>query len=529
MPRTRAYRLVWVNSRALRLAGITRKTHDPAGSIVRDGRRGEPSGVLRGAVAAVRRGADPARDAGPARAGAARGDRRSQYAGITSAQNTAAGCEKNLDLFDSGRRTGEMTLRIYCSVGGDPQQSRRKPTSRLRRTSAKVSGRSALQGWRAVVHGRWHAAAPFSGAARSLRRRRSRRRRARRSRRAEPRGPARGRGRLADCHARHRRSRRADGADCLRPCHPFQSSAGTRPPASPRASGARRSPPICPRFGPLGVTASMQPAMRPPTKPASSCSRNRSGAERAAQSFPLAQLAAETRLLLGSAWPAQTLDPLAGPRARRQRLHPGTRPRSGDDRRTEPAEDRSRPSTPTRRPAPGAPSTISGRDRSAPGMLADLVVLSADVLDRAREARRPRRCAVTIFDGKIVHRRDAPSLTDAGAVTSALARPGTFPARRPASAAPAVAGWPTATVADCAVFHSGRSTICPASTVSDDAAARRSSRWRRWCAARRASADRPCRRWSSLICSSPPAVDVADAAGRRDADVGDDRAARRRR
>src|SRR5687768_15534711 len=47
-------RLVWVNSRALRLAGITRKTDEPAeGTIVREGRPGEPSGVLRGAPAAA--------------------------------------------------------------------------------------------------------------------------------------------------------------------------------------------------------------------------------------------------------------------------------------------------------------------------------------------------------------------------------------------------------------------------------------------------------------------------------------------
>ena len=46
-------RLVWVNSQALRLANITRKTPEPGdGTIVREGRRGEPSGVLRGAVAA---------------------------------------------------------------------------------------------------------------------------------------------------------------------------------------------------------------------------------------------------------------------------------------------------------------------------------------------------------------------------------------------------------------------------------------------------------------------------------------------
>ena len=47
-------RLVWVNSRALQLAGITRKTPDPGdGAILRDARRGEPSGVLRGAVAST--------------------------------------------------------------------------------------------------------------------------------------------------------------------------------------------------------------------------------------------------------------------------------------------------------------------------------------------------------------------------------------------------------------------------------------------------------------------------------------------
>ena len=94
-------RLVWVNSRALRLANITRKTAEPGdGAIVREGRRGEPSGVLRGTVAASVAALIPA----PSRDQRAQALRaaiaEANVHGITSAQNTAAGCEQNLDLFD---------------------------------------------------------------------------------------------------------------------------------------------------------------------------------------------------------------------------------------------------------------------------------------------------------------------------------------------------------------------------------------------------------------------------------------------
>ena len=116
-------RLVWANSRALRLANITRKTPEPAdGAIVREGRRGEPSGVLRGAVATSVAALIPApsRDQRAQALRAAIAD--ANVHGITSAQNTAAGCERNLDLFDDARRSGKMTLRVYCAVAADPHQ-----------------------------------------------------------------------------------------------------------------------------------------------------------------------------------------------------------------------------------------------------------------------------------------------------------------------------------------------------------------------------------------------------------------------
>jgi predicted amidohydrolase YtcJ len=114
-------RLVWVNSRALRLAGITRITPDPAdGAIIREGRGGDPSGILRGAVAssAAALVPPPARDPRVEALRAAVVE--ANLHGITSAQNTAASCERNLDLFDEARREGDLTLRVYCSVAVDP-------------------------------------------------------------------------------------------------------------------------------------------------------------------------------------------------------------------------------------------------------------------------------------------------------------------------------------------------------------------------------------------------------------------------
>jgi hypothetical protein len=162
------------------------------------------------------------------------------------------------------------------------------------------------------------------------------------------------------------------------------------------------------RFGPLGVAASMQPSMSADDEISLGLLSKSIGGERAARSFPFAPLAEETRLLLGSAWPAHTLDPIAV----LDRAISPFRAADGDE------------------PAPAAPPlelkaavdayTSTGawgsfddqrKGSIAPGMLADLVVLSADVL-AAPEKLESASVAITIFDGKIVHRRDRHGLTE---------------------------------------------------------------------------------------------------------------------
>ena len=52
------------------------------------------------------------------------------------------------------------------------------------------------------------------------------------------------------------------------------------------------------------------------------------------------------------------------------------------------------------------------KGRLAPGMLADLVVLSDNIFDAPPARLGSTRIAVTIFDGKIVYRRDAATRTN---------------------------------------------------------------------------------------------------------------------
>jgi predicted amidohydrolase YtcJ len=403
---------VWVNSRALKAAGITRAARDPRGLVARETRTGEPSGVQRGAVAALlmaqlRR---PSREDRLQALRLAIADANAR--GITSAQNTAASCEGDLDLFDSIRRAGEMTLRVYCAAAADPSTIRTEsdlarlnelrvkyPDDPLFKTgvlSFTIDGPVARReaallepyseddvpgaplvdpdelnrairladaaGWQiaTIAHGDNAVRLALNAYAHAIR---------------SNRAPARGR--------RHRVDQLAllDPADAL-------------------------------RFGPLGVAASLQPPLI--TTAAQESLEGMLGPERAARMYQFNDLAQRTRLLLGSGWRGgadDALDPLQV----LDRTVNGMRPETDADPDAEPI---ARTAGLKIRAAVDAYTSAAAwgsfddqrKGTLAQGMLADLVVLSDDVLATPAKLKTASILA-TIFDGKLVYRRDGRALT----------------------------------------------------------------------------------------------------------------------
>jgi predicted amidohydrolase YtcJ len=106
---------LWLNSRALEAARITRRTPNPKhGVIVRD-RRGDPTGLLKGSAMILAEKALPK----PTREDRAKAlqlaIRDAQQRGITSVQDLGA-APGDLDLYDAARDAGTLALRVYAAV-----------------------------------------------------------------------------------------------------------------------------------------------------------------------------------------------------------------------------------------------------------------------------------------------------------------------------------------------------------------------------------------------------------------------------
>jgi predicted amidohydrolase YtcJ len=110
----------WANSAALTRAGITRRTPNPDdGTIVKEPRTGEPTGILKESAVALISALvpEPGREQRLAALRAAIEEARRR--GVTSVQTTSGSAE-DLALFDELRRSDDLDVRVYASLPVDP-------------------------------------------------------------------------------------------------------------------------------------------------------------------------------------------------------------------------------------------------------------------------------------------------------------------------------------------------------------------------------------------------------------------------
>ncbi len=110
----------WANTKALKLAGITRRTKNPKnGIIVKDPHTGEPTGVLKESAQDLMNAVLPQPTREDKLQGLRNAIRLAHRYGLTSIQN-ASGNAEELELYDEIRRSGDLDLRVYSALSIEP-------------------------------------------------------------------------------------------------------------------------------------------------------------------------------------------------------------------------------------------------------------------------------------------------------------------------------------------------------------------------------------------------------------------------
>ena len=374
---------LWLNSKALAAAHITKRTPNPKhGVIVRD-RRGEATGLLKGSAMALAEKVVPK----PTREERARAlqlaIRDAQQRGITSVQDLGA-ASGDLDLYDAARDAGTLSLRVYAAVPAGrttPEDldaiAKRYPDDPLLKTGlASIALDGSVESQTAAM------LAPYA-----------------------PRGSTDGDLRLAAADLGKlvamldaRGWQIAVDASGDRAVRLALDAYGAVAKNAQAAKAPRHrienvtviDAEDMPRFGALGVIATMLPLRA--TAGGLYWERNL-GPERAPAGWPARSLsAAGAHLAFGSDWPVLPLDPLAGLRAA------VTRP------------ERQAPEQLTLKSAINAwtsGAAWASFDEHRKGtikadMLADIVILSSDIF-AAPAKLDTAEVVMTIFDGKVVY------------------------------------------------------------------------------------------------------------------------------
>jgi predicted amidohydrolase YtcJ len=397
----------WLNTPALERAGLTSHTVIPAdGTSTREPRGGTPAGLLRGAAIDL-----PARVVPqPTRADRARGLRaaisEAHSNGVTSVQDTLVRPD-DFDVYDEARRAGDLTVRVYASIGVDgmPESEAFTQLERLfeqypddpifKMGGARISLDGPVESLDAALLQPYEGKAEVDAAA------------------------------LVNPHPFNRFVRlldargwqvtaQASGDRAVRMAlDAFEHAARSNPtPAGGRRhriDGVQLVDPLdLPRFGRLDAIATIEPHDAVPTRARIDAWTAAVGTERASRAWPSGSIAAARgKLAFGSGVPAWPLKPMDAIHVAVTRTTPEGTPEGGwapGQRVTLKRAINALTSVPAY-----ASFDEQRKGTLTTGMLADLVVLADDIFDAPAAQLANTPVAVTIFDGKIVYRRDAKS------------------------------------------------------------------------------------------------------------------------
>jgi predicted amidohydrolase YtcJ len=401
----------WANTRALKAAGINRRTKAPAnGAIVKDSRTGEPTGALKEAAMTLMTAAAPkATDEDRLAAARSAIDEAHRF-GITSAQD-AGGSTEDLELFDRLRKRGELTLRIYQALRADATltdsgldalnevRTRFADDPLLKTGAVKLIADGVIESHTAAM------LEPYSN---------------RSTIKGDPRFTPEQLNNVVAMldKAGWQVMTHAIGDAAVRMTLDAYAAAAKANPAPERGRRHRVEhietidPADVARFGKLGVIASMEPVHATPSPSPGDVWSVNIGEARASRGWMWNSIAkAGGRLAFGSDWPVMTVDPLKGLYVAVTRTTPEGVPEGG----WIPSER-----LPLRKAidAYTRDAAFASFDEQRKGaltrdMLADIVVLTDDIFSGPASRLTTTEVAVTIADGKVVYRRDPPENTTA--------------------------------------------------------------------------------------------------------------------
>jgi predicted amidohydrolase YtcJ len=390
----------WANSAALKAAGISRRTPNPANGVIVKDSRGEPTGVLKEAAMALMSSALPVPTHDEKLAALRAAVVEANRVGITSVQD-AGGEAEDLELYDELRRLGDLTVRVYQAMTVDASATEEEldeldalrgrfgDDPLLKTGAVKVTADGVVENRTAAM------LEPFEGSTESG------------AARLTPDDMKR---LVAELDARGWQvMTHAVGDAAVRETLDAYEAAEKAVPAP--VEGRRHriehlespDPEDLSRFATLDVVASVQPALGTPPEPGDRWAGNL-GPERAARGWMSGSLSkAGAALAFGSDWPAAPLDPLRGIFVAVNRTDLDGEPEGGWLPR-----EKLTLAEAIRAFTSGAAWASFDDQRKGTlerDMLADIVILSEDLFALPPERLLEAEVVMTIVDGKIVYRR----------------------------------------------------------------------------------------------------------------------------